>query len=117
MNPPSGGNEKDAVKQNFPAELRSSETADLFMTVIMYRLKKNGRCAIILPDGFLFGTDNAKMAIKEKLMSEFNLHTIIRMPHSVFAPYTSCLLYTSSKAIYQKANALVRQTGTRDRCV
>ena len=89
MNPPYGGNEKDAVKQNFPAELRSSETADLFMTVIMYRLKKNGRCAIILPDGFLFGTDNAKMAIKEKLMSEFNLHTIIRMPHSVFAPYTS----------------------------
>lgn len=89
MNPPYGGNEKDAVKQNFPAELRSSETADLFMIVIMYRLKKNGRCAIILPDGFLFGTDNAKMAIKKKLMSEFNLHTIIRMPHSVFAPYTS----------------------------
>jgi len=55
----------------------------------MYRLKKNGRCAIILPDGFLFGTDNAKKAIKEKLLQEFNLHTIIRMPHSVFAPYTS----------------------------
>ena len=89
MNPPYGGNEKDAVKQNFPAELRSSETADLFMIVIMYRLKKKGRCAIILPDGFLFGTDNAKMAIKKKLMGEFNLHTIIRMPHSVFAPYTS----------------------------
>jgi len=77
------------VKQNFPADLRSSETADLFMSVIMYRLKQNGRCAIILPDGFLFGTDNAKMAIKEKLLSEFNLHTVIRMPHSVFAPYTS----------------------------
>lgn len=89
MNPPYGGVEKDGVKQNFPADLRSSETADLFMSVIMYRLKKNGRCAIILPDGFLFGTDNAKMAIKEKLLSEFNLHTIIRMPHSVFAPYTS----------------------------
>lgn len=89
MNPPYGGVEKDGVKQNFPADLRSSETADLFMSVIMYRLKKNGRCAIILPDGFLFGTDNAKMAIKEKLMSEFNLHTVIRMPHSVFAPYTS----------------------------
>lgn len=89
MNPPYGGTEKEGVKQNFPAALRSSETADLFMSVIMYRLKKNGRCAIILPDGFLFGTDNAKMAIKEKLLSEFNLHTIIRMPHSVFAPYTS----------------------------
>ena len=89
MNPPYGGNEKEGVKQNFPADLRSSETADLFMSVIMYRLKQNGRCAIILPDGFLFGTDNAKVAIKEKLLTEFNLHTIIRMPHSVFAPYTS----------------------------
>ncbi|MFR8874155.1 MAG: N-6 DNA methylase [Oscillospiraceae bacterium] len=52
MNPPYGGNEKEGVKQNFPADLRSSETADLFMSVIMYRLKQNGRCAIILPDGF-----------------------------------------------------------------
>ncbi len=89
MNPPYGGNEKDIVKQNFPTALRSSETADLFMSVIMYRLKRNGRVAIVLPDGFLFGTDNAKTAIKEKLLSEFNLHTIVRLPHSVFAPYTS----------------------------
>ena len=89
MNPPYGGNEKDIVKQNFPTALRSSETADLFMSVIMYRLKQNSRVAIVLPDGFLFGTDNAKTAIKEKLLSEFNLHTIIRLPHSVFAPYTS----------------------------
>ncbi len=89
MNPPYGGSEKDAVKNNFPAELRSSETADLFMDVIMFRLKKNGRCAVIIPDGFLFGEDNPKIAIKTKLLNEFNLHTIIRMPHSVFAPYTS----------------------------
>ncbi len=89
MNPPYGGNEKDSVKINFPMELRSSETADLFMDVIMYRLKHNGRAGIILPDGFLFGTDNAKSAIKAKLLSEFNLHTVIRLPHSVFAPYTS----------------------------
>lgn len=89
MNPPYGGSEKDAVKNNFPADLRSSETADLFMDVIMYRLKKNGRCAVIIPDGFLFGEDNAKVAIKTKLVNEFNLHTIIRMPHSVFAPYTT----------------------------
>lgn len=88
MNPPYGGSEKDAVKNNFPSELRSSETADLFMNVIMYRLKKNGRCAVIIPDGFLFGTDNAKVNIKKKLIEEFNLHTVIRMPHSVFAPYT-----------------------------
>lgn len=89
MNPPYGGSEKDAVKVNFPMELRSSETADLFMSVIMYRLKKNGKAAIVLPDGFLFGTDNAKVAIKEKLLKEFNLHTVVRLPHSVFAPYTS----------------------------
>ena len=89
MNPPYGGNEKAEVKNHFPDDLASSETADLFMSVIMYRLKKNGRAAVILPDGFLFGTDNAKVAIKTKLLREFNLHTIIRMPHSVFAPYTS----------------------------
>ena len=89
MNPPYGGNEKDSVKANFPMELRSSETADLFIDIIMFRLKKDGRCAIILPDGFLFGTDNAKVNIKKKLLEEFNLHTVIRMPHSVFAPYTS----------------------------
>ena len=89
MNPPYGGSEKADVKNHFPADLASSETADLFMSVIMYRLKKNGRAAVILPDGFLFGTDNAKINIKKKLLSEFNLHTIIRMPGSVFAPYTS----------------------------
>ncbi len=74
---------------NFPLELRSSETADLFMSVIMYRLKKDGRAGVILPDGFLFGEDGSKLAIKEKPIKEFNLHTIIRLPHSVFAPYTS----------------------------
>lgn len=89
MNPPYGGSEKAEVKNHFPADLASSETADLFMSVIQYRLKKNGRVAVILPDGFLFGTDNAKIAIKKKLLSEFNLHTIIRMPSSVFSPYTS----------------------------
>lgn len=89
MNPPYGGAEIEQIKTNFPTALRSSETADLFMSVIMYRLKKNGRVAIVLPDGFLFGTDNAKMAIKKKLMTEMNLHTVIRLPHSVFAPYTS----------------------------
>ena len=89
MNPPYGGSEKADVKSHFPADLASSETADLFMSVIMYRLKKNGRAAVILPDGFLFGTDNAKVNIKKKLLSEFNLHTVVRMPGSVFSPYTS----------------------------
>jgi type I restriction enzyme M protein len=89
MNPPYGGTESEGVKINFPADLRSSETADLFLSVIMYRLNENGRAGVIIPDGFLFGTDNAKVAIKKKLLEEFNLHTIIRMPSSVFSPYTS----------------------------
>ena len=89
MNPPYGGSEKAEVKNHFPADLASSETADLFMSVIMYRLKQGGRAAVILPDGFLFGTDNAKLNIKKKLLSEFNLHTVVRMPGSVFSPYTS----------------------------
>lgn len=89
MNPPYGGSEKADVKNHFPDDLASSETADLFMAVIMYRLKKGGRAAVILPDGFLFGTDNAKVSIKKKLLREFNLHTIIRLPGSVFSPYTS----------------------------
>lgn len=89
MNPPYGGNEKSDVKNHFPTDLASSETADLFVTLIMYRLKKDGKAAVILPDGFMFGTDNAKVAIKKKLLREFNLHTVIRLPHSVFAPYTS----------------------------
>lgn len=89
MNPPYGGTEKKTVQQNFPTELRNSETADLFMVEILYRLKEKGRVGIVLPDGFLFGTDNTKVAIKKKLMEECNLHTIIRLPGSIFAPYTS----------------------------
>ncbi|WP_244969323.1 type I restriction-modification system subunit M [Tissierella praeacuta] len=89
MNPPFGGVEEVGIQINFPTEFRTSETADLFMALIMYRLKENGRAGVILPDGFLFGNDNAKIAIKEKLLSEFNLHTIVRVPNGVFAPYTS----------------------------
>lgn len=88
MNPPYGGSELEIVQKNFPAELRNSETADLFMIEIMYRLNKNGRCGVVLPDGFIFGTDNSKSAIKKKLLEEFNLHTVIRLPGSCFAPYT-----------------------------
>ncbi|HHX62001.1 MAG TPA: SAM-dependent DNA methyltransferase [Epulopiscium sp.] len=89
MNPPFGGIEEVGVQINFPTEFRTSETADLFMTLIMYRLQETGRVGVILPDGFLFGNDNSKIAIKEKLLSEFNLHTIVRVPNGVFAPYTS----------------------------
>lgn len=89
MNPPYGGSEKSVIQSNFPTDLRSSETADLFMGLIMYRLKRGGRAAVILPDGFLFGSDSAKTELKKRLLEEFGLHTIIRLPGSVFAPYTS----------------------------
>jgi type I restriction enzyme M protein len=89
MNPPYGGTEDEIIQMNFPQEYRASETADLFMAVIMYRLKANGRCGVVLPDGFLFGTEGTKRNLKEKLLKEFNLHTVLRLPKSVFAPYTS----------------------------
>lgn len=89
MNPPYGGSTEASVKSNFPMEMRSSETADLFMVLIMYRLKAGGRAGVIVPDGFLFGTDGAKLAIKTKMLRDLNLHTIIRLPGSIFSPYTS----------------------------
>ena len=89
MNPPYGGSEKNDVKSYFPDNLASSETADLFMAVIMYRLRENGKAAVVLPDGFLFGNDTAKLNLKKMLLGNFDLHTIIRMPGSVFSPYTS----------------------------
>ena len=89
MNPPYGGSTDASAKSNFPMDMRSSETADLFMVLIMYRLKAQGRAGVIVPDGFLFGADGAKLAIKTKMLREFNLHTIIRLPGSIFAPYTS----------------------------
>lgn len=101
MNPPYGGHEDKSIQGFFPDDLASSETADLFMSVIMYRLKKNGRAAVVVPDGFLFGLDNAKVAIKTKLLTEYNLHTVIRLPGSVFSPYTSIstnLLFFDNKA-------------------
>ena len=88
MNPPYGGHEDKSIQGFFPDDLASSETADLFMSVILYRLKKNGRAAVVVPDGFLFGQDNAKVNIKKKLIGEFNLHTVVRLPSSVFSPYT-----------------------------
>lgn len=87
MNPPFGGIEEDTVLTNFPNAFQTKETADLFMTVMMYRLSEKGRAGVVLPDGFLFG-EGVKTKIKEKLLSEFNLHTIVRLPKGVFAPYT-----------------------------
>ncbi|KGK81785.1 hypothetical protein DP73_21195 [Desulfosporosinus sp. HMP52] len=87
-NPPFGGIEEDGIETNFPEKFRTKETADLFMVLLMYLLKDGGRAGIVLPDGFLFG-EGVKTAIKEKLLEEFNLHTIVRLPNGVFAPYTN----------------------------
>lgn len=88
MNPPYGGTEEKSIQINFPVDMQTSETSFLFMVLIMYRLKANGKAGVVLPDNFLFDNDNTKMAIKEKLLNDFNLHTIVRLPKNVFAPYT-----------------------------
>src|SRR5690554_1882784 len=86
-NPPFGGMEEDGIETNFPAAFRTRETADLFLVLIMHLLKDRGRAAVVLPDGFLFG-EGIKSRIKEKLLTECNLHTIVRLPNGVFNPYT-----------------------------
>lgn len=89
MNPPYGGVTTAAELTNFPAQFKTSETAVLFIAYITKRLKQNGRAGVIIPDGFLFGNDNASVEVKKVLIEQMNLHTIIRLPSSVFAPYTS----------------------------
>jgi len=86
-NPPFGGMEEDGIENNFPTEFRTRETADLFLVLVMELLKDGGRAAIVLPDGTLFG-EGIKTRIKQRLVEECNLHTIIRLPNGVFAPYT-----------------------------
>jgi len=83
-----GGIEEDGIEANFPTEFRTKETADLFLVLIKHLLKDGGRAAVVLPDGFLFG-EGVKTRIKERLLEECDLHTIVRLPKGVFAPYTS----------------------------
>ena len=87
-NPPFGGMEEDGIEANFPAEFRTRETADLFLVLLMKILKPGGRAGLVLPDGTLFG-EGVKTRIKESLLAECNLHTIVRLPNGVFSPYTS----------------------------
>lgn len=86
-NPPFGGTEEPGVESGFPAQFQTKETADLFLALVMHLLKDGGQAAIVLPDGFLFG-EGVKTRIKKKLLAECNLHTIVRLPNGVFAPYT-----------------------------
>lgn len=99
-NPPFGGTEEQGIEKNFPSKFQTRETADLFMVLIIQLLKTHGRAAVVLPDGFMFG-EGIKTAIKEKLIEDCNLHTIVRLPKSVFAPYTSIssniLFFTKGK--------------------
>ncbi|MBF0186031.1 MAG: N-6 DNA methylase, partial [Magnetococcales bacterium] len=86
-NPPFGGVEEDGTEKNFPASFQTKETADLFLVLIMHLLVPGGRAAVVLPDGTLFG-EGVKSRIKEKLLTDCNLHTIVRLPNGVFNPYT-----------------------------
>ena len=87
-NPPFGGREEDGIESNFPKHFQTRETADLFLALIIRLLKPGGRAAVVLPDGSLFG-EGVKTRLKEHLMQECNLHTIVRLPNSVFRPYAS----------------------------
>jgi type I restriction enzyme M protein len=87
-NPPFGGREERGIESNFPKHLQTRETADLFLGLIMRLLKPGGRAAVVLPDGSLFG-EGVKTRLKESLLEECNLHTIVRLPDSVFKPYAS----------------------------
>ncbi|MGH6926055.1 MAG: N-6 DNA methylase [Propylenella sp.] len=87
-NPPFGGQEEPGIENNFPTQFRTRETADLFLALIVRLLKPNGRAAVVLPDGTLFG-EGVKTRLKDHLMAECNLHTIVRLPNSVFRPYAS----------------------------
>jgi type I restriction enzyme M protein len=86
-NPPFGGTEEPGIESNFPADVRTKETADLFLVLIKHLLKNSGRGAVVLPDGTLFG-EGVKTRIKEQFLAECNLHTIVRLPNGVFSPYT-----------------------------
>jgi type I restriction enzyme M protein len=87
-NPPFGGEEEKGIQDNFPEATRTSETALLFLQFIMRSLKRGGRCGMVVPNGTLFG-DGVCARIKKELLENFNLHTIVRLPNGVFAPYTS----------------------------
>ena len=90
-NPPFGGEEERGILSNFPEDKQTSETALLFLQLIMRKLRrqpKPGRAGVVTPNGTLFG-DGVCARIKEELLKEFNLHTIVRLPNGVFAPYTS----------------------------
>jgi type I restriction enzyme M protein len=87
-NPPFGGEEEKAIQANFPEATRTAETAWLFLELVQRMLDTGGRCAIVVPNGVLFG-GGVGAKIKERLLADCNLHTVLRLPQGVFAPYTT----------------------------
>jgi type I restriction enzyme M protein len=116
-NPPFGGYEDDGIGSDYPANLRTRETADMFMALMIKKLlKDNGRAAVVLPDGVLFG-GGIKGKLKELLLSECNLHTIVRLPKGVFAPYTTIktnLLFFTRKGVIDNASASASASASDD---
>ncbi len=87
-NPPFGASVSDGVETNYPAQFRTTESADLFLLLMVRYLKNGGRAAIVLPDGSLTG-EGVKQRIREKFLTQCNVHTVVRLPNSVFQPYAS----------------------------
>mgnify|MGYP002700110402 FL=1 len=108
-NPPFGGTEEDGIEKNFPAEYQTRETADLFLQYIIEVLNEKGRAAVVLPDGTLFG-EGVKTKIKKLLLDECNLHTVVRLPNSVFAPYTSI----KTNILFFDKNSQGKNKGTKE---
>lgn len=100
-NPPFGASVSDGVETNYPAQFRTTESADLFLLLMIRYLRDGGRAAIVLPDGSLTG-DGVKQRIREEFLKQCNVHTIVRLPNSVFQPYasvaTNLLFFTKGEA-------------------
>jgi type I restriction enzyme M protein len=108
-NPPFGGTEEDGIEKNFPSEYQTRETADLFLQYIIEVLNEKGRAAVVLPDGTLFG-EGVKTKIKKLLLEECNLHTLVRLTKSVFAPYTSI----KTNILFFEKSATGKKGATKD---
>jgi len=121
-NPPFGGEEEEGVLNNFPEGMRTKETTILFLQYVMARLKRpSGRCGIVLPNGFLFGTGVAS-EVKKQLLQRFRLHTVVRLPEGVFQPYTNIptnLLFfrrrrTASRGLDYAGDLVLRTSAPED---
>jgi len=116
-NPPFGGVVGDGMETNFPLNYRTKESADLFLILFIQLLKEGGRAGIVLPDGSLTG-DGVKQRVREKLLTDCNVHTIVRLPQSVFAPYatvnTNLIFFEKSGATPHPSSPSSPYTATKE---